>query len=288
MKTLFASTQGKKEILDLYDEKLDELKLDYTTKNINTSFGSTHIIVTGNPNNPPLLLIHGSNGCAPVALETCPNLNKHFQVFAIDVLAQPNKSAENRLSMKDNSYGKWIHEIISQLQLNQVTLSGFSFGGLIILKTLEESSKQIKSAFLICPTYIVNGNPLKALWKVFIPMKRFMKTKEEKYVEKFSKALFTERDPFAIKFLNKVFTHFNMDFSPLPVIKKEGANSITTPITLFAADEDLFFPGRKMIKRAHRIFPSLKETILFSNSKHVQKKSDNAIIEGKIINSITE
>lgn len=288
MKTLFASDQGKKEILDLYDEKLDELKLDYTTKNINTSFGSTHIVVTGNPNNPPLLLIHGSNGCAPVALETCPNLNKHFQVFAVDVLAQPNKSAENRLSMKDNSYGKWIHEIITQLQLKQVTLSGFSFGGLIILKTLEESAKHIKSAFLICPTYIVNGNPLKALWRVFIPMKRFMKTKEEKYVEKFSKALFTERDPFAIRFLTKVFSHFNMDFSPLPVIKKEGANSITTPITLFAADEDLFFPGHKMIKRAHRIFPSLKETILFSNSKHVQKKSDNAIIEGKIISSITE
>ncbi len=286
MDTLFTSEQGKKEILALYNAKLNELNIEYTYKTIKTTFGSTNVIVTGNPANPPLILIHGSNGCAPVALEACPNLNKHFQVFAIDVLAQPNKSEENRLSMKDNSYGKWVHELIAALKLKNVVLSGFSFGGLIILKTLEESSISIKSAFLVCPTYIVNGNPLKALWKVFIPMKRFMKTKNPKFVEKFSTALFTERDPFAIKFLTKVFTYFNMDFSPLPVIKKESAKTITTPITLFGADDDLFFPGQKMIKRAKSIFPSLKETVLFINSMHVQKESDNRRIEEKIIKSI--
>ena len=286
MKTLYSSEAGKKEILNLYDSKLNELNISYINKTIDTSFGKTNIIVTGNPNNPPLLLIHGSNGCAPVALETCPNLTKHFCVYAIDVLAQPNKSDENRLSMKDASYGKWIHEIINTLDLKDVTLSGFSFGGLIILKTLEVSCAPIKQAFLICPTYIVNGNPLKALWKVFIPMKHFMKTKQSKYVERFSKALFTERDSFAIEYLTKVFTYFEMDFSPLPVIKTKSAQAITTPITLFAADDDLFFPGQKMIKRAQKIFPSLKEVILFKNSKHVQKASDNLIIEEKIINGI--
>ena len=117
-------------------------------------------------------------------------------------------------------------------------------------------------------------------------MKRFMKTKNPKFVEKFSTVLFTERDPFAIQFLTKVFTHFNMDFSPLPIIKKESANTISTPITLFGADEDLFFPGQKMIKRAKLIFPNLKETVLFANSKHVQKESDNRIVEERIIQSI--
>ena len=142
METLFKSEQGKREIIELYEYKLDELNIAYTYKIVNTTYGKTNIIVTGDPKNPPLILIHGSNGCAPVALETCPHLSKHFQVFAIDVLAQPNKSAETRLSMKDNSYGKWMHELINTLNLNQVTLSGFSFGGLVILKTLEESCKK--------------------------------------------------------------------------------------------------------------------------------------------------
>lgn len=286
METLYTSEQGKKEILNLYNTKLKALDVIYTTKIISTSYGRTHIIVTGNPNNPPLILIHGSNGCAPVALETCPNLSKHYCVYAIDVLAQPNKSDENRLSMKDTTYGKWMHEIISTLELKDVTLSGFSFGGLIILKTLEESCQSIKSVFLICPTYIVNGNPLKALWKVFIPMKRFMIKKNPRFVEQFSKALFTERDNFAIGYLTKVFTYFKMDFTALPIIRKEAAKTITTPITIFAADEDIFFPGHQLIKRSKTIFPSLKETVLFKNSKHVQRQTDNKIIESKLIESL--
>ena len=228
---------------------------------------------------PPILIIHGSNGCAPISLETYPNLYKDFQVFAIDVLAQPNKSAENRLSMKDNSYGLWVNEIINELNINNVTMAGFSFGGLIILKTLIQDEKKIKEVFLSAPAFIVNGNPIVLLFKVFIPLKRYIKTKKSKYIEKFLNSLFTEPDVFALEYLSKVFLYFNMDFTPVPVIKEAEAKLITTPINLFAAKRDIMFPGIKMLKRARKIFPSLKETVLLENSKHVQSRIDNNKIE---------
>lgn len=283
MKSLFKSEVGKKEIFSLYDGKLAELNIDYKYETVETSFGKTNIIVTGDASNPPLIIVHGSNGCAPIGLETYPNLSKKYQVFAVDVLAQPNKSAETRLSMKDNSYGKWLNEIITNLDLKNVVLAGFSFGGLIILKTLLADETKVKEVFLAAPVFIVNGNPLKALFKIFIPMKRYMKTKNVKYVEKFLTELFTAKDEFAIKFLSKVFLHFEMDFTPVPIINKNDANKIKTPITLIAAKHDLLFPGEKMIKRASKIFPSLKKTILLENSKHVQNKSDNAKIESLIL-----
>ena len=171
MSSLFKTEQGKKDILQLYDAKLDSLKIEYEYLTVQTSFGKTNIIATGDPANPPIILVHGANGCAPIALETYANLHKMFRVFAVDVLAQPNKSAETRLSMKDESYGKWMNEIISTLGLESVILAGFSFGGLIILKTLEHDEAKIKEVYLSAPAYIVNGNPLKAIFKVFIPMK---------------------------------------------------------------------------------------------------------------------
>ena len=283
MISLFKTEQGKKEILSLYDQKLDELNIEFEYLHIDTSFGSTNIITIGKSSNPPILLIHGSNGCAPIALETYPNLSKTFKVYAIDVLAQPNKSAETRVSMKDDSYGRWMNEIITSLKIENVTLAGFSFGGLVILKTLEHDEGKIKEVFLSAPAYIVNGNPIKALFKVFIPMKRFMKTEKMKYVGKFLKEVFTERDEFAIKYLSKVFLHFKMDFTPVPVIAAKQANSIKTPITIFAAENDIMFPGSKMIKRARKIFPSLKRVQLFENSKHVQNKAENRQIENIIL-----
>lgn len=275
MESLYKSETGKSKILKLYDKNLKDLNINYHYKTIETTFGTTNVISTGDVSKPPILIVHGSNGCAPIALETYSGLESHFQVFAVDVLAQPNKSEETRLSMKNVDYGKWLHEVIDNLKLKNVTLAGFSFGGLVILKALEFKDNNIKDVFLTAPAYIVNGNPLKALFKVFIPMKRYIKTKKIKYVERFLNELFTEKDTFALEFLSKVFLHFKMDFTPVPVINRREANSIKTPITLIAAINDLMFPGEKMIKRANKIFPSLKEVVFLESSKHVQSNRDN-------------
>lgn len=279
MNSLFKSEQGKIEILSLYDQKLDELNIEYEYITLPTSFGQTNIICCGNPSNPPIMLLHGSNACAPIALETYPNLHKQYRVYAIDVLAQPNKSDPTRLNMKDDSYGKWMNEIIDHLKLSDVTMAGFSFGGLVILKTLEFNETKIKEVYLSAPAYIVNGNPIKALFKVFIPMKKYIKTKNTRYVEKFLNEVFTQRDDFAIKFLSKVFLNFNMDFTPVPTIKSKSAQNIKTPIHLFAAKKDILFPGRKMIKRATKIFQSLRTKNLLEDSKHVQNNTQNETIE---------
>jgi pimeloyl-ACP methyl ester carboxylesterase len=283
MQSLYKSEFGKNEILNLYNQKLKELEIEYKYRVIDTDFGKTNIIVAGDSTKPPLIIIHGSNGCAPIALETYPTLSKKFQIFAIDVLAQPNKSAETRLSMKDNSYGLWINELINKLELKNVTMAGFSFGGLIILKTLIQNESNIKEVFLSAPAFIVNGNPLIALFKIFIPMKRYIKTQKTKYLEKFLESLFSEKDEFAHNYLSKVFLYFNMDFSPIPVIKKEEALCIKTPITLIVAKKDIIFPGVKIIKRANKIFPSLKNTLLLEDSKHVQNRRDNTKIEKLIL-----
>ena len=288
MKSLFKTENGRDKILALYEQKLSDLKIDVESTSITTTFGETNILISGDENKPPILLIHGSNGCAPLSFETYPNLNQSFHVYAIDVLAQPNKSEGKILSMKDNSYGRWINEIIAHFKLENVTMAGFSFGGLIILKTLEYDESKIKEVFLSAPAYIVNGNPMRALFKVFIPMKRYMRTQKTKYVEQFLAEVFTERDQFAIDYLSKVFLHFKMDFTPVPTIKTKHAKRIKTSINIFAASNDILFPGKKMLKRVKKIFPSLNHTELLQDAKHVQNPEQNLKIEAFILNSIID
>ena len=127
--------------------------------------------MTGALENPQIILVHGSNGYAPNSLETYSNLYQSYRVYAVDMLAPPNKSAETRLSMKDESYGEWMNEVIDNLKLYSIIMVGFSFGGLVILKTPEYDERKINEVYLSAPAYIVNGNTLKALPKDFIPMK---------------------------------------------------------------------------------------------------------------------
>lgn len=279
----FKSKEGKSKILNFYNQKLNELSIDYSEKQLDTKFGKTNIIRVGNTNLPPLILVHGTGGCAPQILESFPNLSSKFCVYAIDVLAQPNKSAENRLNMKSLDYGKWLVEIIIKLRLKDVTVVGFSFGGLISLKALEFNETSIKQVFLIAPVYIVNGNPILNLWKMFIPLKKFIKTNNHKHIKKVMNALFSEYDSFALNFMSTTFQHCNMDFSPLPIISKNSSKNIKTPISIFACENDIMFPGKKMIKRADEIFPSLENIILFKNSKHVPSSNDFIKIEKLIL-----
>lgn len=275
MNSFFNHPEAKKDIEKVYQNKLDELPIIYEFLRIETSFGNTNIILTGEEDKPPLVLLHGSNGCAPIAIEALIGLMKSFRVYAIDVVGQPNLSAEFRPEMNDDSYGKWMFEILTRLTIREAILVGISFGGFISWKTLVFDQKRISKAFLIVPAGIVNGNPFKALWKVFLPMKLYRWFRKTKYVHQFLEELFTEPDSFAIDFLSKVFLHFEMDFSPIPLIEKAEAQRISTPVYIVAADKDLLFPGTKMLKRAQEIFPSLKGGLILKDSKHVPSQAGN-------------
>ncbi|MFK7772578.1 MAG: alpha/beta fold hydrolase [Saprospiraceae bacterium] len=239
-----------------------------------TSFGDTNIILTGEKNNPPLVVLHGSNGCAPVALEALLGLVDNFRIYAIDVLGQPNLSAAFRPEMKDDSYGKWMFEILTRLNIWDAILVGISFGGFISWKTLVFDARRISKAFLIAPAGIVNGNYWKALWKIFLPIKRYKWGMNIKYVHQFLNELFTEKDDFSIPFFSTLLMDYEMDFSSTPLIQKEAAKKITTPVYLVAAEKDLFFSGKKLVQRSKIIFPSLQEILWLENSKHVPSSKD--------------
>ena len=286
MTSLYKTPQSKQAILDLYQAKLESLDIDYTEQDVNTQFGLSHVIITGDASKPPLMLVHGSNGCAPIALDVYPNLARHYQVFAVDVIAQPNKSAETRPSMTDNSYGIWMNQVIDALGLDELTLVGFSLGGFIIWKTLLHNESKIKQAFLIAPVGIVSGNPLRAMLEIFLPMKRFIRTQNPRDLDRVLDALFSERDDFAAPFLEKVLPDFDLDFSPIPLIKEKETRRISTPLTVIAAEQDILGPGKKLLRRAEKLFPSLKQTELLEGSKHVQNVQDNQRVEDLILNSL--
>ncbi|MDF9800856.1 pimeloyl-ACP methyl ester carboxylesterase [Catalinimonas alkaloidigena] len=284
MSALFDSPKTRNIIEALYYQKLDELNLSYESIKVETSFGDTHVLLIGKKDNPPLVLLHGSNGCAPIALEAMRGLEKNFRMYAIDLIGQPNLSEGLRPSMKDHSYGQWLYELLSRFSIRDAVLVGISLGGFIGWKALVYDEKRIAQAYLVVPAGIVSGHPLQALQKVFLPIKLYQWRRKLSYVRDFLRELFTEEDDFAREFLSEVLLHFDQDFSPIPLISRKEARKIKTPLHIVGADGDILFPGEKMLRRAHQIFPSLKNTILLENSRHVPSAAGNT----QIVNLINQ
>ncbi|QGY42204.1 hypothetical protein GM418_00595 [Maribellus comscasis] len=62
-----------------------------------------------------MVLLHDSNSCAPAAIEILIDLTRNFRIYAVDIPGQSNLNEEFLLDVNDNSYGKWMYEILSRL-----------------------------------------------------------------------------------------------------------------------------------------------------------------------------
>jgi pimeloyl-ACP methyl ester carboxylesterase len=144
----------------------------------------------------------------------------------------------------------------------------------------------VKECFLASPAYIVNAFPLQPILQLFIPLKRFIKKKQDKDLETVLQNLFSEPDDFAYRFLALVFQHFELDFSPIPRISSDAARKITTPLHIIAAENDLLFPAGKMEKRAKKLFQNLQYFKIASQSKHVIGRKQTADFENYIIKTM--
>lgn len=100
METIYKSAAGKAKILTLYDAQLSRLSVPYEDLWVPTSFGDTHLVVTGNPNGIPLLVFHGGNATTAYMLLTSGFLFDDFKIYGVDIIGHPGKSAEVSLSHK--------------------------------------------------------------------------------------------------------------------------------------------------------------------------------------------
>jgi pimeloyl-ACP methyl ester carboxylesterase len=183
MDTFVYGPGDQEEMTRLYLQKLDEFLIQYELMRIETTYGDTQVIITGKKENPALVLLYGLVSGASLAGDTTFNLVNDFRIYTVDVSVHPNLSDEGCLSMNDDSYGKWMYEILSRLGVRNVFLTGISLGGFAALKALAFDDTKIAKAFLINPLGLTNGGVLENLPPVpFISKEEVEKIKTPLYI----------------------------------------------------------------------------------------------------------
>lgn len=80
--SIYKSDKGKEAILSLYERQLERLDKKFEDIYIDTTFGKTHLIETGNFTGVPLLVFHGGNATTAYnLLVQLINVNKKFKKY---------------------------------------------------------------------------------------------------------------------------------------------------------------------------------------------------------------
>jgi pimeloyl-ACP methyl ester carboxylesterase len=254
----------------LYNEKISALDFIVIEKRLRTSYGLTNVVITDKENKPPLIILHGTNSAAPFALSKISFLENQYQIFAIDLLGQPNKSDFRRLHKDNNAYGSWLLEIMAQLKLqNNITLVGISFGAFPILKSVLIDATKIKEVILISPAGLVIGNIFSTFTKFLWPYSKFRRMKNRKFLIQCISNLYDEYDELTVNYLTEVFLNFKMDFSSTRNFSASDLSKIKIPINIIASKKDYLVPSDGIIRKHKKKNDIFNKIIVLENSKHI-------------------
>lgn len=258
MKTIYKTVDSKVAVLKLYNEQLKKLDCDFNDLFIDTSFGKTHLIETGNFNGTPLLVFHGGNSTTSYNLLLFRFLLKDFHIFAVDIIGHPGKSAEISLSPYGYDYGKWASEVIYGLGFEKISCFGCSFGGGILAKLMCVAPEKIEKSVLVVPSGIKNAVPISSI-KMMIPLIKYIVTKKEKYIKETALYMsITEEnlDDDILDILKNSFECVKTKVGMPSNVKGKLINKCDAPTLIMASEHDCLFPAKNVLKRAKKILPS--------------------------------
>lgn len=286
--SIYRTPQGEAEILALYDCTLNQIPARFEHRMLPTRFGETHVLVTGPADAPPLVIFHGGNMVNPISLRWFAPLLKHYRVYAPDTVGHPGRSAQTRLSVKDDSYGQWVVDLLDGLGLDQPTLIGPSYGGGIILRTAAYAPDRIGRAVLLVPASVGLGSTWRMITEILLPMFLYQRSPSPQRLYKAAKPMFTsEPDQDSLEVTGAVFRHLKLEKEFPRLITADDLKGYKAPTLLLAAEKDIFFPARVIVPRLKAAMPHVVAETL-AGSGHYPSDEGIAQINRRILRFLGE
>ncbi|MBN1646539.1 MAG: alpha/beta hydrolase [Spirochaetales bacterium] len=129
--SLFKNDEGEKEYFALYRKCLKNWPIPYEEQFIDTSFGKTYIIVTGNKKGRPAILCHGM---LATPASWYPNITALAEKYSIYVPGYPGDlgPSDFRKSPRNpEQAAAWLDELRTVLGIEKPVIMGTSFGGFL-------------------------------------------------------------------------------------------------------------------------------------------------------------
>jgi len=274
--TIYKSPEGEARILSLYDSLQEGLGVSFDDRLVNTRFGVTHVLVAGPEQGPPVVITHGGNSITPQGLRGLLPLLKQgrYRVYAPDTIGHPGKSAQVRISSRDQSYGQWLNDLLDGLGLDGAAFIGGSFGAGIILRLAAYAPRRITKMALFVPSGIVAVPLASMVFRISLPYLLYVLFPSRQRLYRAVQWMGSDIEDDVLQLIAAVFQHVRVEaLMPRPATKAELAD-LTAPTCVIAAEKDALFPGEAVVKRAKEIFSNLKVVECLKGATHYSSKPD--------------
>ncbi|WP_029268648.1 alpha/beta fold hydrolase [Flavobacterium sp. KJJ] len=238
---VFETKTEKQAYLNSYDKALKLWDIPYTEENVQTSFGTAHIIIAGPKNGKDLVLLHGMDATSTMWYPNIKSLAKNHRIYAIDFLMEPGKSTLTAKPLSSEEIVIWYNEIFKHYKLKKFDIVAASRGGWIATLLAIQKQNSIDKIVLLSPAQTFKfidkmGKTTTALMlKLFPSEKKFGKTLKtfSTHPEKISPVYKRQF------YLANKYAKSNSSMLKMTPFSDDELKSITNPVLVLIGDKDV-------------------------------------------------
>ncbi|MDY7226927.1 alpha/beta fold hydrolase [Hyalangium rubrum] len=270
---IFRDASARSTLDAWYSRFLAHVRAPVTHREVTTTLGPSHVLCVGDPALPPLLVLHGAMASSAHAANELGPLAERFHVLLPDVPGQSIRGPEVRPPLKTDAHARWLLEVLDGLGLKSVDLYGISWGGFVALQTATVAPARVRRLVLLVPAGVVSGPVWAGLTQLAIPMMLYRSFPSEERLRRFATPLLTTWDEEWGRYLGDAMRSFVPDLRPPPLATAERLRGFQTPTLVVGADNDLSFPGPKLLARMKELIPHA-QVELIPNCRHIPPTND--------------
>jgi len=283
----FRSEAGRARYLAAYDAVLDAWPVPYEASQVPTRLGSTHVIVSGAPDAPPLILLPSFAGTATSWRLNVEDLSAHYRTFAVDVIGQPGKSLASRRLADRHDYAGWLADVMDGLGVPRASLVGCSFGGFVALNQASQTPERVERVVLISPAGVFGSQ----YWRLFYAMR--IRTPVVRLLRRLrrdkrapSMTDLVRRPPRDVKWaaLMGVTMSERAEVSVInpPVFSRAELRAIAAPTLLLIGSQETLYKPQATLALARRRMPRLA-TAIVPDADHIAAMAQPDDVDARIL-----
>jgi pimeloyl-ACP methyl ester carboxylesterase len=136
-----------------YQEVVGHWPVPVTAQDMPTRYGRTHLLISGDPAAPAVLLLPGSGATATAWSAVAAGLAARHRVIAVDPPGQPGLSTPGERPMRTaGDLAAWLDELLAGLAIERAALAGHSYGAWLALRYALHAPGRLDHLVLLDPT----------------------------------------------------------------------------------------------------------------------------------------
>jgi len=286
----FKTSAGEAAFLAAYDSAMNLWPVPYEEIDIPGRYGTTHVVVSGPKDAPPLVLLHGYFSTLTMWSPNVADFSKDYRVYAIDMMGQSGKSIPdpNNPLKATTDLVAWLIETLDMLKLDRIYLVGMSYGGWSAINLALSAPERIQKLVLLSPAAsfqpIVRQFGLRVILLMLYP-KRFTADSLMSWM-----GITDKHGDMLARYIRDLFylgmKHFRLQEETMRLMPEAFSDNelraLRMPVLLLIGENEVIYNPAKALARAHQLIPEF-EGELVPRSKHDMCSSQHKYVDMRVL-----